>query len=434
MADAKITQLPAGSAMQAADLLPAVQDVPGTPVTNKVTMTQVAAAIQIILGIGNVPEVPVDYKDSVLVATTANIALTGEQTLDGVLTSASRVLVWKQTNAAQNGLYVSAAGAWSRSTDADTSAEVTPGMLVGVESGTLYANLIFNLITTGTITLGTTNLTFAPFNLPTVLFPGTTISGTSQTGVLLHSGRRLNFTNAAAKTYTVPPQTGGGGVAFAVNTEIDLFNAGAGVLTVAAGAGVTVNSSDSQLTIAQYRWAKLKKRANPNTWDLVALVPAAAAGTRTVAVFTPMTACPPATDFALADTRNSFPTRVFVETGDRGLFWVGVVPEGMTFPSGMTANIKWTAGTAVVGDAVLEMSLMRMTTDIDIDSYDTVATVAQTCSATNGVAVTSSITNTAIDSIVAGDLFAIKIRRLPGNASDTMAGSLELLSVELRAA
>lgn len=268
MADAKITELPAGTAMQVTDLLPSAQDVPGTPVTNKVTMMQVAAAISIILGIGNVPEVPVDYKDSVLVATTANIALSGEQTLDGVPTSTSRVLVWRQTNAAQNGIYVSAAGAWARSDDANTSAEVTPGMLVGVESGTLYANLIFNLVTTGTITLGTTDLTFAPFNLPTVLFPGTTIAGTSQTGVLLHSGRRLNFTNAAAKTFTVPPQTGGGGVAFAVNTEIDLVNIGAGVLTVAAGAGVTINSMASLLTVNQLQMVKLKKRANPNTWDL----------------------------------------------------------------------------------------------------------------------------------------------------------------------
>ena len=55
------------------------------------------------------------WKTAVLVATTANITLSGEQTIDGVLTSASRVLVKNQTSSpANNGIYVSASGAWCR--------------------------------------------------------------------------------------------------------------------------------------------------------------------------------------------------------------------------------------------------------------------------------------------------------------------------------
>jgi hypothetical protein len=87
------------------------------------------------------------------VATTANITLSGEQTIDGVLTSASRVLVKNQSTQSQNGIYVSAAGAWSRSTDADLAAELE-GAAVGVTQGTTQQNTVW-LQTTDNITLGT---------------------------------------------------------------------------------------------------------------------------------------------------------------------------------------------------------------------------------------------------------------------------------------
>src|SRR6185295_1216857 len=50
-------------------------------------------------------------KTSVAVVSTSNLTLSGEQTIDGVLTSASRILVAGQTTAANNGIYVTAAGA-----------------------------------------------------------------------------------------------------------------------------------------------------------------------------------------------------------------------------------------------------------------------------------------------------------------------------------
>lgn len=99
-------------------------------------------------------------KQAVVVVSTSNLTLSGEQTIDGVLTSVSRVLVSGQTTAANNGIYVTAAGAWSRSTDADASAEVLPGLLVYVASGTNYGESIWALDTLGAITLGSTSLTF----------------------------------------------------------------------------------------------------------------------------------------------------------------------------------------------------------------------------------------------------------------------------------
>jgi len=54
----------------------------------------------------------------------SNVSLTGEQTLDGVLTSASRVLLVGQTDASENGCYVTAAGAWARAVELDSDADL----------------------------------------------------------------------------------------------------------------------------------------------------------------------------------------------------------------------------------------------------------------------------------------------------------------------
>jgi hypothetical protein len=59
------------------------------------------------------------WKDPVRVATTANVAgLSGLLTIDGiVLVAGNRVLARAQTNGVENGIYVAAAGAWTRAAD-----------------------------------------------------------------------------------------------------------------------------------------------------------------------------------------------------------------------------------------------------------------------------------------------------------------------------
>jgi hypothetical protein len=95
-------------------------------------------------------------KNSVLVATTANVALTGNQTIDGVAVPAgSRVAVIAQTTQANNGIYVTASGAWTRASDADTWAELA-GSLVYVEQGTTYADVVIACTSDPGGTLGTT--------------------------------------------------------------------------------------------------------------------------------------------------------------------------------------------------------------------------------------------------------------------------------------
>jgi hypothetical protein len=95
---------------------------------------------------------------TVALATTANITLSGEQTIDGVLTSTSRVLVKNQTTASQNGIYVSGSGAWTRATDYNTSAEIA-NSLVTADDGTIGAYSTWSQPLT-TVVVGTTALSF----------------------------------------------------------------------------------------------------------------------------------------------------------------------------------------------------------------------------------------------------------------------------------
>jgi hypothetical protein len=99
------------------------------------------------------------WKQSVACATTANITLSGEQTIDGVTTSGSRVLVRSQSTASQNGIYVSGDGSWTRATDADAGAELV-NATVFVEGGTTYADTQWTC-TNNSITIGSTSITWA---------------------------------------------------------------------------------------------------------------------------------------------------------------------------------------------------------------------------------------------------------------------------------
>ena len=106
-----------------------------------------------------------DVKASVRAATTANITLSGAQTIDGVsVIAGDRVLVKDQSTASTNGIYVAAASTWSRATDADVDAEVHAGMFTFVEEGTANADTGWVLTTNNPITVGSTALAFAQFS------------------------------------------------------------------------------------------------------------------------------------------------------------------------------------------------------------------------------------------------------------------------------
>lgn len=111
-----------------------------------------------------------DIKQSVRLATTTPVTLASNlengDIIDGsALATGDRVLVKNQTSGSENGIYtVNASGAPTRALDADSSADVTPGMFVFVENGTVNADTGWVLTNNTAITLGTTALTFTQFS------------------------------------------------------------------------------------------------------------------------------------------------------------------------------------------------------------------------------------------------------------------------------
>jgi len=106
-----------------------------------------------------------DVKQSVQAATTANITLSGTQTIDGVSVSADeRVLVKNQSTGSQNGLYLCKAGSWVRTDDLAAGADAA-GAFVFVEAGSANGDKGFVCTTDkGSAVVGTNSLAFSQFS------------------------------------------------------------------------------------------------------------------------------------------------------------------------------------------------------------------------------------------------------------------------------
>lgn len=100
-------------------------------------------------------------KAPVDLATTGNITLSGEQTIDGVVTAESRVLVWQQTNSVQNGIYDTNTGTWTRAIDANGNLDLKKGTLLAVVGGVSQGGLYFHVTSSNPILPGSTSITFA---------------------------------------------------------------------------------------------------------------------------------------------------------------------------------------------------------------------------------------------------------------------------------
>jgi len=164
-------------------------------ITNLATPTDATDAAN--KGYVDAAVVGIDWKASVRAATTAAVTLaTGLEngdSLDGVtLATGNRVLVKNQADATENGIYVvKASGAPDRSTDADTSSEITASFAVFVEEGTVNADSGWTLTNNGTITVGSSELVFTQF---TGLGQVTAGAGLTKTGNTLNIGAGTGIT------------------------------------------------------------------------------------------------------------------------------------------------------------------------------------------------------------------------------------------------
>jgi hypothetical protein len=129
-----------------------------------------------------------DPKASCVAATTTNITLSAPQTIDGVaVVAGDRVLVKNQTLPQNNGIYLVAAGTWTRALDMDAWAEV-PNAFTFIEGGTTQADTGWVSTANAGGTLGTTPITFVQFS-----GAGTYTAGTG----LTLTGGTFSITNTA---------------------------------------------------------------------------------------------------------------------------------------------------------------------------------------------------------------------------------------------
>ena len=175
----------------------------------------------------------------------------GALSIDGVTPSvADRILVKDETsgNAPYNGIYVvttvgdgSTPYVLTRSTDANTSAEVTDGMFTFVEQGTTNASTSWVLTTNNPITLNTTALVFAQFS-----GAGTY---TASNGVLLTG---TNFTFAPRSGYGLQTGASGAEIKLATTSGLNLTTD----LAVGAGTGISVLTNtvaiDTAVVVRKY--------------------------------------------------------------------------------------------------------------------------------------------------------------------------------------
>ena len=139
-------------------------------------------------------------------------------------------------------------GWWNNTTSPITSIEVT------LSSGNWAAGSKIWIYGVGGIT--------SPSSTSSV---PTSFSG-SHTLALVNAEGYLRFTNSSAATITVPPNSS---QAFVVGTIITIEGAGTGTLTFSPGAGVTLNSRDSALSLTgQYSVVQLKK-IDTDVWTII---------------------------------------------------------------------------------------------------------------------------------------------------------------------
>ena len=131
---------------------------------------------------------------------------------------------------------------------------------VTLPSGTVTSTMILD----GTIANADISTT-AAIDLGKLADVSTSAQTASYTLVLADKNKIVEMSVASANTLTVPPNSS---VAYAVGSQINILQTGAGQTTVTAGAGVTINAAPGLKMRTQWSYATLVKRAT-DTWVLV---------------------------------------------------------------------------------------------------------------------------------------------------------------------
>lgn len=195
------------------------------------------------------------WKAPVVNATTANITLSGEQTIDGVLTSAGRILVKDQTAQEENGVYITGAGAWTRATPLNTWDEFI-GAAVKVSEGTANADTNWQCTVDAGGTLETTAITWQEWGGLTTAGAG--LTETNGTVSIDTAGVTPAMLSASAKTQVIAIACGdettdaavlAAATTFRMPFAFTLTDVRASLTTAATGADFQVDINESATTI-----------------------------------------------------------------------------------------------------------------------------------------------------------------------------------------
>ena len=184
------------------------------------------------------------------VATTANITLSGEQTIDGVsVVTGDRVLVKNQTSAADNGIYVVDTGPWRRAKDFSSNRDVRKGTAITVAGGS--ANIGFWQVTTADpISIGTTQIAFDAFGS----FSGPASSVTDNIVTFAGTTGKVGKDSGVAVSSVATTAS----VSAAISALSSVYQAASSVLTALAGIGAAV-AGDIIYATGAGAWGRLAK-------------------------------------------------------------------------------------------------------------------------------------------------------------------------------
>jgi len=182
------------------------------------------------------------WKQPVAVATLANITLSGLQTIDGYTTLAGdRVLVKNQSNAANNGIYIASATAWSRSADMDAWAEFV-GAICFVSYGAVQMSSAWYCSAQPGGTLGVTAVNWSNFSVAAVYTAGTGLTLAAYQFSITNTGVTAN-TYGSASAVPVIAVNAQGQITSATTTTIAIANtqvSGLGTMSTQAASAVAI--------------------------------------------------------------------------------------------------------------------------------------------------------------------------------------------------
>jgi len=234
----------------------------------------------------------------------------------------------------------------------------------------------------------------------------TSVALTMPTGFSV-AGSPVTTTGTLAVTTTLNGVIHGNGSAFSA-ANVDLASEVTGNLPV-----TNLNSGTSASSTTFWR--------GDGIW---ATPPGTGGGSSATPIFRPFMNEPPAANYATLDTRNAHPVLDFDGAADEEAVFSGILPSSYA-GGGLTVSTWWAFTSATSGSLRVQAAIERVdvsSLDIDADSFTSFQSAGGTAPGTSGQVIKVDVVFTdgaQMDSLAAGEVFRLKIRRDADGTSGT---------------